>query len=111
MVRSLAVSLILTLVFETGFFLMVGKRNKKDLLLLVMVNVLTNPVVVSSYWLAVFYLNWSRVLTTIPLELFAVLTEGFYYKKYGMDFSRPYLFSIAANAFSFGAGVLIQRLL
>ena len=44
----------------------------------------------------------------IPLELFAVLTEGFYYKKYGRCFRRPYLFSLAANMVSFGIGELIQ---
>ena len=109
--KSLAISLIMTLLLETGFFFLVGKRNKKDLLLLVMVNVLTNPVVVSIYWLTVLYMNFNHVLITIPLELFAILTEGFYYKKYGLDFSRPYLFSVAANAFSFGMGVLLQKIL
>ena len=107
---ALVVSLTLTLLFEIGFFLLVGKRNKKDLLLLVMVNVLTNPIVVSSYWLAIRYTNWSRVLITTPLELFAILTEGFCYKRYGQDFKRPYLFSIAANAFSYGAGVLLRQI-
>ena len=106
---ALAVSLFLTLVFEAGFFLLVGKRDKKDLLLLVMVNIITNPLVVSLYWLAILYGNWSHVVIIIPLELFAVLTEGFYYKKYGRDFRYPYLFSAAANAFSFGAGELIQQ--
>jgi len=105
---ALAISLSLTLVFEAGFFLITGKRKKKDLLLVIMVNVLTNPVVVLLYWLAHFYTNWNMILVLIPLELFAVLTEGFYYNKYGLNFKRPFLFSLAANAFSFTAGMLIQ---
>ena len=90
--------------------MLVGKRNKKDLLLVVLVNVMTNPVVVLSYWLAVLHTNWSSVIVVIPLELFAVVTEGFCYKKYGQDFRRPYLFSAFANTFSFGTGVLLQQI-
>ena len=109
MEKALALSLFLTIVFEAGFFLLVGKRDKKDLLLLVMINIVTNPIVVSLYWIAVLYGNFGRVAVLIPLELFAVFTEGFYYKKYGRNFRRPYLFSAAANAFSFGAGELLQQ--
>jgi len=108
---SLALSLVLTLALETGFFLLIGKRNKKDLLLLLLVNVLTNPVVVLSYWLVVFYTYLDARIVLIPLELFAILVEGYHYKKYGCDFRRPFLFSIAANVFSFGAGLLIQQIM
>ena len=106
---SLAVSLAMTIVLETGFFLLTGKRNKKDLLLVVLVNVLTNPVVVLSYLLLMLYTGLNTVIILIPLEIFAVLTEGYYYKKYGRTFKRPYLFSIAANMFSFWTGVVIQQ--
>ena len=107
---SLALSLVLTLALETGFFLLIGKRNRKDLLLLLLVNVITNPVVVLSYWLVVLYTYWNTRIILIPLELLAILIEGYYFKKYGNDFRRPLLFSLAANAFSFGVGVLIQQI-
>jgi len=106
---SLALSLTLTVALEAGFFLLVGKRDKKDLLLLLLVNVITNPVVVLSYWLATFYTRLDTRVILIPLELFAVFTEGCYYKKYGRSFRRPFLFSVAANMFSFWSGVLIQK--
>ena len=105
---ALVISLILTIVLETAFFLFTGKRDKKDLLLLVLVNIITNPIVVLLYWLAILYTNWHTALIIIPLELFAVLTEGYYYKKYGRGFHHPYLFSLAANIFSFGIGLIIQ---
>jgi hypothetical protein len=108
---SMTLSLALTLALEAGFFLLIGKRDKKDLLLLLLVNVLTNPVVVLSFWLAVLYTGWNPSIILIPLELFAVGAEGWYYQKYGREFRRPYLFSFAANLFSFGMGELIQRLL
>jgi len=113
LITSLAVSLLLTIVLEIGFFVLAGrlftsKRDKKDLLLVVLVNILTNPVVVLLYWLTALYTNWNTVIVLILLELFAVFTEGYYYKKYGSGFCRPYLFSIAVNIFSFGTGALIQ---
>ena len=108
LIKSLVISLVLTIIFEITFFFVLGKRNKKDLLLVILVNVITNPVVVLLFWLAALYTDWNRTLVYIPLELFAVLTEGYYYKKYGMEFKRPFLFSLAANAVSFGAGLLLQ---
>ena len=113
-VISLVLSLVLTLLLETGFFLLVrlinGKRHKKDALLVLIVNVLTNPVVVLLYWLAILYTNINHVILMAPLEIFAVLTEGYIYKKHGRFFEHPYAFSIAANAFSFGTGLLLQLL-
>lgn len=109
LLAALGISLVLTLALETAFFLLTGKRNRKDMLLVVLVNVLTNPIVILLYWLAVLYANWSPVIVAALLELFAVLAEGFCYKKYGQAFRRPYLFSAAANAFSYGIGVLLQR--
>ena len=107
---SMVFSLTLTLAFETGFFLLAGKRDRKDLVLLLLVNVLTNPVVVLLFWLTVLYTDLNTYMVIIPLELLAILTEGYYYKKYGVSFHRPYLFSFAANIISFGMGELIQRL-
>jgi hypothetical protein len=116
LINSLAISLFLTTMLETGFFLIAGKlfiskHDKKDLLLVVLVNVLTNPAVVLLYWLTELYTDWNTVIVLIPLELFAIFTEGYYYKKYGGNFNRPYLFSAAANIFSYGIGVLIQLLI
>ena len=110
LLTSLGLSLALTIVIEAGFFLLAGKRDKKDLLLLFLVNVLTNPIVVLSFWLVVLYTDWNAYIILIPLESFAVLTEGYYYKKYGNCFRRPYIFSLAANMVSFWVGELIQLL-
>ncbi|MCL1895677.1 MAG: hypothetical protein FWG03_03930 [Clostridiales bacterium] len=82
----------------------------KDLLLVVLVNIITNPVVVLLFWLAKAYTGWNTIAVLIPLELFAVLLEGCYYKIYGKGFARPYLFSAAANMFSFWMGMLIQAI-
>jgi len=111
LINSLALSLVLTILLEAGFFLFIGKRDKKDLLLLLLVNVITNPIVVLSFWLAALYTDWNMLIVLIPLEFFAVFAEGYYYKKHGRSFRRPFLFSLAANTVSFGTGVLIQQIL
>ena len=107
LLTALAVSLALTLVLETVFFLVIGKRNKMDLLLLLLVNIITNPVVVLIYRILVIFVELRSFLIIIPLEILAVLTEGFYYKKYGRSFKRPYVFSLCANAFSYLTGLVL----
>ncbi|MCL2179116.1 MAG: hypothetical protein FWC28_03340 [Proteobacteria bacterium] len=106
LLAALGISLLATLVLEVGFFWLMGKRHLGDLRLLVLVNVLTNPIVVLLYWWAHPYMGRSP---TLGLELFAIVVEGCYYRKYGRDFKRPFLFSAAANVFSFGLGALFQR--
>jgi len=104
---ALAFSLAATVVLESGVFFLMGKRNRKDFLLVIMVNVLTNPAVVLLYWLTVLYTPVNTVFATAVLELAAFAVEGYYYKKYGQEFRHPYLFSLAANLFSFIIGGMI----
>ena len=111
LIKSLIISLALTLSLECGFFYLTGKRNKSDLLLVVMVNILTNPAVVLLYWLAASYTFWNIKAVNVFLELFAVLAEGCCYLRYGREIRRPFVFSLAANAFSFGMAFLFQRLI
>ena len=111
LVRALLLSLVSTLVLEGGIYLLVYERNKKDMLLVGLVNLLTNPAVVLLYWIAATRTEWNLTLVKIALEASAVLVEGCYYKKYGQEFKRPLLFSLAANMFSFGVGVLVQLFL
>ena len=105
---SLGISLALTIILEFLFALLYGIRNKKDLLLLVLVNILTNPPVVLGYYLLSYYTLWNEFLIQIPLEILAVLAEAYYYKTYGKDFRHPLLFSLFANAFSFCMGILLN---
>jgi len=111
LLTALAISLGLTIIFEVGFYLLIGKRNKKDLLLVILVNTLTNPVVVLLYWIAFFNTNWNTTIIKAPLEIFAVLTEGYIYYKHAQTIKRPFIFSLAANAISFSLGLLIQQII
>lgn len=96
-------SLMLTLVFEGIIGLIWGLR-KKDLLLLVLVNVLTNPAAVLLHAL---FPGWA---VTAALEAGVVSAEGILYRRLGYCVRRPWLFSLCANGFSFCMGLLFQTL-
>lgn len=110
MLRSLALSLGLTLLLEIPVAFLLGVRRKEDLLLVGLVNILTNPIVVLICNL--FLLStaspppWFLIL---PLELFAVLTEGFVYQK-GLSYRRvhPFLLSLILNGISYFGGLLLS---
>ena len=106
-VLSLGVSLGLTLVFEGAFALLWGLRGR-DLLLCLVVNLLTNPPVV---FLTLCWRHFASSPAWLPvpfLEAAAVLAEGHFYRRDGEKVRRPYLFSLCANAFSFGLGLLVN---
>jgi hypothetical protein len=107
LLTALGISLVLTLALELLFALVSGKRGK-DLALVCLVNVMTNPAVVLIYFLTVTYAALHPVAIKAVLEVIALLTEAFYYHKYGAGFRRPLLFSLGANAFSFISGELIS---
>ena len=106
---GLAISLGMTLAFELGYALLWGVRGKRELILAALVNVLTNPVVVFVYYF-VWYrrLDVNRGVVTLILEIWAIVTEALLYRKYSRSISRPWLFSLSANAVSFAAGELIN---
>lgn len=109
LVQGLAISLGITLILELTFSLFWGIRNHHDLWLAVLVNVLTNPIVVFVYYyvrLRRLPLNYGWI--TIVMEIFAVVTEALLYKKFSRTVQRPWLFSLSANAFSYAVGELIN---
>lgn len=108
---SLAASLVLTVVLELSFLAALGVRERKDLALVVLVNVLTNPAVVLLHFLAVYRAGWNRVPVTIVLEAAAVLVEAHYYRRCGKAIHRPLLCALSANLFSYTMGFIINFLI
>lgn len=109
--KSLFISLMMTLALELPFCIAMKVRRKKDLLLAVLVNVLTNPFVVLTYHLTSFYTNWNRVMVVGILEVGAVVVEGVCYQKFGDKIKHPYALAIGANLFSYFTGLLINYIL
>ena len=106
MLTSLAVSLALTLILEGLLALQWGGKERWDWLLLVLVNVVTNPIVVSLH-----HLLGGGIALTVGLELFAVVSEWLAYRKWGRDTRPAFLFSLCANGFSYCSGVLLNALI
>jgi hypothetical protein len=106
---SLGVSLALTLLIEVGFASACGKRGR-DLVLVGLANILTNPVVVLAALLFRTYTSIPEAAYVTPMELLAVITEALIYKKGANSIHRPLLFSLCANILSYGLGLVIGQI-
>ena len=101
LLKMFGISLLLTLVIELAAALLWGSRSKKQILLVILVNVLTNPAAVLLCWLGI---------PQLPVELAVVLTEALVYKDPAWKIPRPVLFAIVCNTVSWGTGILIQMM-
>lgn len=107
--KSLVLSLGMTLLTEISGALVLGIRRGKDLLLVFLVNVLTNlPLVLILDLVYLFdreYLTWYLVAL---LEIAAVITEGILYQNY-LSFRKwhPALVSLVLNAISYFGGLIL----
>ena len=104
--------LLLTIIIELVVALILSVRDKKDILNIILVNVLTNPVVVMTQ--TILYINYGHnieMIGIIILEIFVVFIEGLIYKK-TLEYNEinPFLLSLLLNASSFFIGELINIL-
>ena len=86
-------------------------RDKKDILNILLVNIVTNPLVVSVPVLFnVVYGLFERNICLLILEILAVLLEGIVYKKY-LNFKKinPFILSILLNLSSYLVGEIINN--
>lgn len=103
---------ILTVIIEICASLIIGIKNKKDLLNVILVNVMTNPLVnaITIFFNFYFGILGRNICLTI-LEILVVISEGFVYKKY-LKFNKinPYVVSLILNTFSYFLGEVINLL-
>ncbi|MBR1414171.1 MAG: hypothetical protein IJ574_05855 [Bacilli bacterium] len=101
--------LIITIIIEIIFAFILGLR-KKELLNVVLVNILTNPLVVSiTVYVNITYGLYYRKITLIILEVLTIIIEAFIYKKYIKNKNSIRL-AILLNLASFFVGELINYL-
>ena len=99
-----AIALFLTIVIELLFALAVRIRNRTDLCIVILAQIVTNPLVVFiSNW-CLFHTRLHPLIFQIPLEIAAILAEWLIYKSYAKRIARPFLFSLAANLLSYTIG-------
>lgn len=101
-----------TIVIELIMSLLLGIRNKKDILNVILVNIMTNPLVVS----ILMYITYNRLFNTtisiIILETLVILTEGFTYKKVlTFDKINPYVLSLILNISSYFIGRVLNNII
>jgi len=108
---SAFLALALTLLVEVGLYLLVYGREGKDIGLVIGVNLITNPPLNFLLWLVVFFGHLNTDIITMVLELVVVGFEGWCYRRFAKSIRRPFMFSLAANACSFGLGWGLQRIL
>lgn len=108
LIKAVALSLALTEAIELTAAALCGFRGKR-LTLVLLVNIITNPAVVSLYLLAVHSLSIPPILPVLLLEPAAVVVEALFYRRAGI--SRPFIFSLAFNAVSYGAGLLLNTIM
>jgi len=105
MIQCLLITIIAECIIARIF-----KIEIKDLIIVLLVNVLTNPLLVSiSFSTGIFFGNIYRIIVTIILEILVVFTEGFIYKKILFEKKfNPYTLSLILNISSYIVGWIIN---
>lgn len=105
--------LVITIVIEVIGALLIGVRDKKDILNVILINLVTNPLVTSiPIFMLVYYGFKERVIMLIILELLTFIGEGFIYSK-TLVFKKvnPYLLSLILNLLSYGVGEFVNYII
>ena len=104
--------LILTILIEVILAFILGIR-KGDTLIVILVNIMTNPLVVSlPIFMLVRFGTTYRIITLVILELLTIFVEGLVYSK-TLNFKKinPYILSLILNIVSYGLGEIINHFL
>lgn len=105
--------LLLTILIEGLTALILGVRSKKDLVNTVLVNMITNPILVFSTFILGFYFgNRVKVPVEYGEEIAVVIIEGLIYNKV-MDYRKinPFLLSLILNGVSYASGFFFNSIL
>ena len=101
-----------TIMIELIMSLLLGIRNKKDILNVILVNIMTNPLVVSILMYITYYRLFNTTISIIILEILVILTEGFTYKKVlTFDKINPYVLSLILNISSYFIGRVLNNII
>ena len=107
------VSLSCTIVIECFFGFVFGIRQKRDFLDIILVNILTNPLLVSiTFSINVLFGLNTYYKALVISEILVVLIEGLIYKK-NLEYRKinAFVFSLILNCCSYFLGTLINNFL
>ena len=111
-----AVSLGLTIIIECSVARVWGLKSRKEMLLVLLVNILTNPAAVFCVWICNGYLGSDfSFLYQCIVEFVVVVVEGEVYSSFareeGWNIKKPLQFSIIVNMISWLSGVVLQYII
>lgn len=115
LIQLLLTCLGLTILIETTLAIILGVR-KWDILIVVLAQIVTNPIVVltsnlAMYLIAGHYDLVSFYTTMAIMEVLAIIAEGFLYKYAFKDYQaiKPFLLSFILNGISVSLGFIILK--
>lgn len=81
--KNIIICLLFTIIIELIVAIILKVRNKKDIINIILVNIMTNPLVVVIPQVLLLYhgIIW-RNISLLLLEILAFLSEGLIYKKF-----------------------------
>lgn len=106
-------SLFFTILIEVCISLLFKVKNKKDILNIILVNIVTNPIVsLIPYVIGLYYGIKYRYIVLLLFEVFAFVFEGYIYKKY-LNYNKinPYILSLILNISSYLLGIVINSII
>lgn len=98
---SIYLAFTLTALIETGLFYVLGYRDRKTLVLIAAVNVLSNILLNLSFR----YLSYERFL--VPGEILVVICEYLAYASYMKGSLKLFLITLCANLLTFFIGLIV----
>jgi len=109
LINVLCFNLFIVIISEVSLACLFGAKRLKDIITVVLVNILTNPpLVLWGVSMAMFFNNYERIFIYI-MEIFVLWLEGFiYYKCKTFGSKNAYLISSVLNVTSFALGELIK---
>ena len=103
-------SLIITIIIEVVVALIIGIKNKKYIINIILVNILTNPMVNSiSVYFNFYYGIMAWDISILILEILAFMIEAYIYKLTKVS-KYPIKLSLILNISSYLIGLLINYL-
>lgn len=104
--------LLCTIIIELILAIILKIRNKLDLIYIILVNILTNPIVVTIPILILVKYNYNiAIQTLIILEIITIITEGIIYSKV-LEYKKinPFIISLILNISSYLIGEIINKI-
>lgn len=111
--KIMMICLVTTIFIESSIAFLFKVKEKEDFLLILLVNCLTNPLVVTiPYSININHGIFYRNTTLYTLEIITFLVEGYMYKKY-LNYTKinGYVLSFLLNISSFLLGNVINYFL